>query len=628
MKYDSNWQDTYSNLIATPQKAISRLKSGQRVFIGTGCGEPIELVEEMTKQANRLADIKLIQLFTKGDAPYATERLSESFAVNSFFIGSNIRGMVQQGLGDYTPILMSDIPKLFHSGRLPIDVALIQVTPPNMRGKVSLGISVDVVRSAAENASLVIALVNPNMPWTCGDSLLDIIDLDVLVPTESDILQREISLLDHPIGDKIGKYIAALVPNGATLEFGLGQVPDIGRLPHAVIEHLHDKTDLGIHTEMLTEPVIDLVESGVVTGSRKTTDRGHITCSFCMGSKRLYEFVDDNPAVCFRPTEYVNDPSVIGAQNKMVAINMALEIDLTGQVCSDSVGSKFYSGIGGHVDFHRGASLSRGGRAIIAMPSLNHSGERSRIVSTLQPGSGVTITRGNVHYVVTEFGVAYLHGKSIQERVVALISIAHPRFRNQLMKEAVAAHLIPPDMGRLSERMGGIIGSEIMRSSMLIDDGTQVNFRSIWPTDEPNIRDLVYDLSKETIYYRFMTNQSRFSHEQLQDFVFIDHRRDVAIVGVIPEVNGDRIIAVGRYYLNENTNKAEVAFVIRDGWQNKGIGSFLFKHLTNIAKQNGIAGFTAEVLLNNRRMRSVFNKSGHTVKSQNDGGVYSFSIDF
>jgi len=627
MEYDTDWQEKYQDLIETPSSAISRLKSGQRVFIGTGCGEPVELVEEMTKHANRLADVRLIQLFTKGDAPYATDQLADSFIVNSFFIGSNIRGIVQRGLGDYTPILLSDIPQLFHSGRLPVDVALIQVTPPNLRGKVSLGISVDVVRSAAENASLVIALVNPNMPWTCGDSQLDVNDLDILVPSKADIIQRDITLLDHLVGDRIGKYVAALIPDGATLEFGLGRVPGVGRLPHAVMEHLHDKKELGIHTEMLTEAVIDLVESGVVTGSRKTTDRGRITCSFCMGSKRLYEFIDNNSTVYFRPTEHVNNPSVIGSQNKMVAINIALEIDLTGQVCSDSVGNKFYSGIGGHVVFHRGASQSKGGRAIIVIPSLNQAGERSRIVSTLQPGSGVTITRGNVHYVVTEYGVAYLHGKSIQERVVALISIAHPDFREQLMKEAVAAHLIPPDMGRVSDRMG-IVGGEFMRSSLLLDDGTLVSFRSIWPTDEPNIRDLIYDLSKETIYYRFMGNQARFSHEQLQDFVFIDHRRDVAVVGTIPEVDGDHIIAVGRYYLNENTNKAEVAFVIRDGWQNKRIGSFLFNHLASIAKQNGIAGFTAAVLPKNRRMRTIFNNSGHKVRSTNDNGVYSITIDF
>lgn len=626
MEYDSNWQNKYKDMIESPEKALSRLHSGQRVFIGTGCGEPVKLVEAMTERANQLADVELIQLITKGDAPYADRRLADSFSVNSFFIGSNIRGMIQEGLGDYTPTLMSDIPRLFHSGRLPIDVALIQVTPPDDRGKVSLGISVDLVRSAAENASLVIAQVNPNMPWTHGDSLLDVYDLDLLVPVEAELLEKEENPI-NPISDKIGKYVAALIPNGATVQFGLGRVPGVGRIPQAVMGYLHEKEDLGIHTEMLTDAIVDLVESGVVTGTRKTIDRDRITCSFCMGSRRLYDFVNDNPSVCFRPTEYVNDSSVISKQNKMVAINMALEVDLTGQVCSDSVGGRFYSGIGGQVDFNRGATHSAGGRGIIVMPSVNHTGERSRIVATLQPGSGVVITRGSVHYIVTEYGVAYLHGKSIQERVVALISVAHPDFREQLMEDAVAAHLIPPEMGALGERME-VVGGEFMRSSLLLENGTQIAFRSIWPTDEPKIRDLVYDLSRETIYYRFMSNQQRFSHKQMQDFVFIDHRRNVAVVATLPEAHGDEIIAVGRYYLNENTNKAEVAFVVRDGWQSHGIGTFLFRHLIGIAKRNGIAGFTAEVLQDNRGMQAIFNHSGYKVKSYREAGVCSFAIDF
>lgn len=626
MEYATDWRERYSDMIQTAENAVGKIRPGQRVFIGTGCGEPIDLVEAMTARAGELADVELIQLYTKGNAPYADKRYAGSFAINSFFIGSNVRGMIQEGLGDYTPILLSDIPGLFHSGRLPIDVALIQVTPPDARGKVSLGISVDLVRSAAENASLVIAQVNPNMPWTHGDSLIDIYDLDILVPVESAILERDINPI-NPVSEKIGRYVAALIPNGATVEFGLGRVPGVGRLPQAVMAYLQDKKDLGIHTELLTDGVVDLAKAGVVNGSQKTVDRGRITCSFCMGSKKLYDFVNDNPMVCFRPTEYVNDSNVIGKQKRMVSINMALEVDLTGQVCSDSVGGRFYSGIGGQVDFNRGAARSEGGRAILVMPSVNHTGERSRIVATLQPGSGVVISRGTVHYVVTEYGVAYLHGKSVQDRVIALISIAHPEFREQLMEEAVKAHLVPPEMGKFGERMG-MLGEEFMRSSILLDNGTQVSFRSIRPTDEPNMRDLLYNLSQETIYYRFMSNQQRFSHQQIKDFVFIDHRRDVAIVGTVPEAHGDAIIAVGRYYLNERTNKAEVAFVVRDGWQNQGLGKFLFRHLINIAKRNGIAGFTAEVLRDNRRMQAIFNHSGYKVKSRHEEGVQSFEIDF
>lgn len=626
MEYDGDWQEKYSDMITTSAGALARLRPGQRVFVATGCAEPLALVSAMTDRAGQLADVEIIQLITKGNAPYADKRLADCFTINSFFIGSNVRDMIQEGLGNYTPILMSDVPRLLHSGRLPLDVALIQVTPPDSRGKVSLGISVDIVRSAAENASLVIAQVNPHMPWTHGDSLLDIYDLDLLVPVDAPLIER-LSHPPHEISKKIGREVAALIPDGATIEFGLGRVPGVGRIPQAVMDFLHDKKDLGIHTEMISDSIIKLLESGAVTGARKTIDRGRITTSFCMGTKKLYDYVNDNPLFRFRPTEYVNDSNVIGKQKRMVSINMALEIDLTGQVCSDSVAGRFYSGIGGQVDFNRGAARSDGGRAVITMPSVNRDGSRSRIVTTLEPGSGVVISRGTVHYVVTEYGTAFLHGKSIQERVMALISIAHPDFREQLFQEAVEVRYLRPELAGLGNRFM-VPGEESMRTSFLLDDGTQVSFRSILPTDEPHMRDLLYNLSQETIYYRFMSRQQRFTHRQILDFVYIDHRRDVAIVGTVPEAHGEEIIAVGRYYLNSRNNKAEVAFVVRDGWQNKGIGSFMFRHLIAIAKRNGIAGFTAEVLRDNYRMQAIFNHSGYQVQSRLEDEVYSFVIDF
>ena len=626
MKYDQDWQQKYEDMIATPSHAISNIQAGQRVFIGTGCAEPTLLVAAMTRRAGSLADVELVQLITKGKAPYADKRFAECFTINSFYIGSNVRDMIQEGMGDYTPVLMSDVPGLLNSGMLPLDVALIQVTPPDSRGKVSLGISVDIVRSAADNASLVIAEVNPNMPWTHGNSLMDIYDLDILVPVDEPIIERDSHSL-HPVSEKIAGEVASLVPNGATLQFGLGRVPGVGRVPQAVMQFLHNKKNLGIHTEMISDSIIELIESGAVNGSRKTVDRGRITTSFCMGSKKLYDYIDDNPLFCFRSTEYVNNPTVIGKQKKMVSINMALEIDLTGQVCSDSVGGRFYSGIGGQVDFNRGASFSEHGRAIICMPSTNRDGTRSRIVTTLQPGSGVVVTRGTVHYIVTEYGIAYLHGKSIQERVLTLISIAHPDFREQLFQEALEYKYLRPELSGFGDRLM-VAGEEFMRTSHLLKNGIRVSFRSIRPTDELHMRDLLYDLSQETIYYRFMSRQQRFTHRQIQDFVYIDHRRDVAIVGTVPEAHGEDIIAVGRYYLNEQNNKAEVAFVIRDGWQNQGLGSFMFRHLITIAKRNGIAGFTAEVLRDNRRMQAIFNHSGYKVKSCLEEGVHSFVIDF
>ncbi|MFO7605735.1 MAG: GNAT family N-acetyltransferase [Desulfurivibrionaceae bacterium] len=615
----TDWQDAYSDMLATPGQAAKLIKPGQRVFIGTGCGEPVALVEALTERAHELADVEIIQLLAKGMAPYADRRFSGSFKVNSFFIGTAIRQHIQEGLGDYTPVLLSDIPRLFSSGRLPLDVVLIQVTPPDSRGQVSLGVSVDIVKSAAENGSLVIAQVNPRMPRTLGESFMDIYDLDVLVPVDMEIIERQQSTTTEDTL-KIGEYIAALIEDGSTIEFG------IGRIPHGVIEFLKDKKDLGIHTELLTDSIIPLIESGAVTGRRKTLDRNKIVASFCMGGRKLYDFIDNNPLFSFRPTEYVNDSHVISRHFKMTAINMALEVDLTGQVCADSLGSLFYSGVGGQVDFNRGAARAKDGKAIIALESTARDGEVSRIVTRLTPGAGVVTTRGEAHYVVTEYGVAYLHGKSIQERVMALISIAHPKFREQLLEEAIVAKYLRQEMSEIGGRY--FVGSQEMQTTMLLDNGSQVSFRPVHPTDEHSMRDLLYALSRETLYYRFMTRNTRFSPSQIQNFVYIDHRRDVAIVGTVPEAHGEDIVAVGRYYLNSKTNRAEVAFVIRDDWQNHGIGKFLFKHLVNLAKGSGIAGFDAEVLRDNRRMQTIFNHSGYRVRSKLEDDVYSFQIDF
>lgn len=614
-----DWQEKYADMIATPTEAVRRVRPGQRVFVGTGCAQPQQLVHALTARSGELVDTEIVHLLTLGDAPYAAKELTQSFRVNSFFISSNVRGIIQAGLGDYTPIFLSDIPRLFTSGQLPLDAALIQVSPPDDRGMCSLGISVDIVKSAAENASLVIAEVNPQMPRTRGDSFINVHDIDVLVPVDTPLIEVT---PPAPEGDvrKIGEYVAALIDNGATVELGIGDIPQ------AVMEFLHDKEDLGIHTEMLTDAIIPMVESGVITGERKSLDRGKIVASFCLGTRALYDYIDDNPTFAFHPTEYVNDPYVIGQQYKQVAINVALEVDLTGQVCADSLGTQFYSGIGGQVDFNRGAARSHGGKAIIALPSTARDGSVSRIVPRLSPGAGVVTTRGDVHYVVTEYGVAYLHGKSVQERAIALISVAHPDFRAELVREAIEAKYLRADMADVEGKV--VVGPPEFKTAYVMNDGTQVNFRPIHPTDEPAMKDLFYALSQETMYYRFMSRLSHVPHREIQNFVFVNHRSDVAIVGTLPAPQGEEIIAIGRYYLDEKTNLSEVAFVVRDDWQNHGIGSFLLRHLTTIARRNGISGFTAEVLRANRAMQRVFQKSEFKVTSTPSDDVFSFVIEF
>jgi acyl-CoA hydrolase/GNAT superfamily N-acetyltransferase len=616
--YDANWQTEYLEMVMTPEAAVAEIHPGKRVFIGTGCAQPLQLVKALTARATKLPDTEIVHLLTHGDAPYADKNIAATFRINSFFIAENVRDIIQEGLGDYTPLFLSDIPRLFSSGQLPLDVALVHVTPPDERGMCSLGVSVDIVKSAMENAGLVIAQVNPRMPRTMGDSCVHVHDLDILVPVDEPIIEVHPPKIDETTR-KIGENIAALIDDGSTIEFG------IGRIPQAVVEFLKGKKDLGIHTEMFTDSMIDLIESGAVTGRRKAVDRGHVTASFCMGTQKLYDYIDGNEVFSFYPTEYINDSHVISKHPKMVAINVALEVDLTGQVCSDSLGNRFYSGIGGQVDFNRGASRAPGGRAIIALPSTTHDG-KSRISSQLSPGAGVVTTRGDVHYVVTEYGVAYLHGKSVQERAIALISIAHPDHREELLRAAIDFKYVRPEMQEIEGKI--VVGPPEQKTSMLLDDGTQLNFRPVHPTDMPGMKDLLYALSQETLYYRFMAPMKQFSQEQIQDFVYIDHRSEVAIVGTLPEAHGEEIIAVGRYFLNPKTNRAEVAFVVRDVWQNRGIGRFLLKYLGSVAKRHGISGFTAEVLRDNKPMQAVFNRADGEVASKLRQDVYSYTIDF
>jgi acyl-CoA hydrolase/GNAT superfamily N-acetyltransferase len=617
--FDPDWEQKYAGMIQTADEAVRKLRPGQRVFIGTGCAVPTTLVSALTRRGPELVDTELVHLLTFGEAPYATPEMRRYFRVNSFFIAKNVREVIQEGLGDYTPIHLSDIPRLFDSGQLPLDVALIQVTPPDANGMCSLGVSVDIVKSAAENASLVIAEVNPNMPRTHGNSSLHVYDLDVLVSSQEPL--HEVSPTEpSEEARQIAEHIAALVEDGSTVEFG------IGRIPQALMKLLTHKRDLGIHTEMLTDGIVDLVESGAVTGERKKIDHGKIVASFCLGSRKLYDYIDGNPLFSFHPTEYVNDPSIIRQQPKMVAINTALEIDLTGQVCADSLGEKFYSGVGGQVDFNRGAGKANGGRAIIALPSTARNATVSRIVTHLTEGAGVVTSRAGVHYVVTEHGVAYLHGKSIQERALALISIAHPKFRAQLLREAIQSKFLPADLVDKENKLAG--SPRELRTTMLLKDGTQLFFRAIHPTDEPRIRTLFYNLSQETIYYRFLRTMQAIPRKEILDMTYIDPRTEVAILATVPEAYGEDVVAIGRYYLDPKTNRAEVAFVVQDKWQRRGIGTFMLNHLIKVARRSGISGFTAEVLRSNRPMQAVFNRANCKVRSRLQDDVYHYDLNF
>jgi acyl-CoA hydrolase/GNAT superfamily N-acetyltransferase len=616
---DPDWKSTYAHMVADCREAVARVRPGQRVFVGTGCAVPLALVRALAERGPELPDTEITHLVTFGEAPYAERAMARWFRVNSFFIADNVRNIIREGLGDYTPVFLSDIPRLFHSGQILLDVALIHVSPPDREGMCSLGVSVDIVKSAVENAALVIAQVNPNMPRTRGDSLVHVYDLDVLVPVQDPLVEFPFSPATEE-GARIAESVAALIEDGSTLEIGFGA------LSEDLLRGLAGKHDLGIHTELLTDGIVELIQRGAINGSRKTIDRGLVVASLCMGTRELYDYIDNNPQFSFRPTEYVNDPFVISRHERMVSINMALQIDLTGQVCSDSIGNEFFSGVGGQVDFIRGAARSHGGKSIIVLPATAEEGTETRIVTYLSRGSGVVTTRADVHFVVTEFGVAYLHGKSVQERALALISIAHPEFRDVLIREAIEANYLSSEYKDVEGRI--VVGPRELSTTHVLANGTSVRIRPIHPTDEPQVRHLVHSASHKSLYYRFMREVKQVPRKQLQDFVYIDHRNEMAIVATVPETYGEEIIAIGRYYLDRSTNLAEVAFLIHDRWQHLGLGTFLVNYLTQIARRNGIDGFTAEVLVENKSMQKIFNRSNCKVKTVLNGNVYSYTMLF
>lgn len=423
------WAERLGKKTVTTDEALRVIQSGSRVFIHGAAATPRSLIEALGRRLPDVSGVETVSIHTVGDAPYASPEHGDHVRHRALFIGANVRAAVNAGRADYVPIFLSDIPALFRNGSLPIDVALINLAPPDEHGYCSLGTSVDVAKAAAENARIVIAQINTRMPRTLGDSFIhaDQISLAVLV----DELPHESQ--PEPSTDaerRIGEQIGGLVEDGSTLQLG------IGAIPNAAAAALRDRRDLGVHTELFSDGVVDLVEAGVITGARKTLHRGKIISSFVAGSRKVYDFVHNNPGVELHPIDYTNDTSIIRRNDRMVTINSAIEVDLTGQVCADSIGTLFYSGVGGQMDFMRGAALSRGGKPIIALPSTAKGRTLSRIVPVLQVGAGVVTSRAHVHYVVTEHGVAYLHGRSIRERAQALIAIADPAFREELTRYA------------------------------------------------------------------------------------------------------------------------------------------------------------------------------------------------
>lgn len=430
-----SWNKIYQSRIVTADEAVKNVQSGTRVFLTGNCSVPQKLLAALVKHAPQLTNVEICQALTVGPADYVGPEMEGHLRVNTLFISSNIRKAVQEGRADFTPVLLSEFPLLFKRDILPIDVALVHLSPPDEHGFCSIGIEVGLTKSAAEKARIIIAEVNQQMPRTLGDAFIHVSKLNYIVPVDYPLPEMAMGGDGgSEITEKIACYIAEMIPDGATMQMGIGAIPD------AVLKYLYEKKDLGVHSELFSDGVIELVEAGVLTNARKSLHPGKIIAGFIIGTRKLYEWVDDNPLIELHPTEYVNDPFVIAQNERMVAINSAIEVDLTGQVCADSIGPKLYSGVGGQLDFIYGASRSRGGVPVIALPSTAK--DLSRIVLMLKPGAGVVTSRNHVHYIVTEYGVADLYGKTIRQRAKSLINIAHPRFRDELTYQAKELHYL------------------------------------------------------------------------------------------------------------------------------------------------------------------------------------------
>ncbi len=609
-----DWKRTHASKITTVEKAIKMIPRGRRILIGSGAAEPHELVEGLVAHGGHLADNDIVHLMTLGPAPYVQPGMEHRFRHTAFFIGHNVRAAVAEGRADFMPVFLSEIPALIKSRRVRIDVALIQVSLPDRHGYVSLGVSVDIVRAAVEAADLVLAEVNPKTPRTHGDSFIHVDRIDALVPVDYHLPELPAKAADD-VSTEIARYVASLIPDGATLQLGIGKIPD------AVLAALSNHHDLGVHSEMFSDGVMDLVEAGVITGRKKTLLPGKAVTSFLMGSQKLYDWVDDNPVVEMRPSNFTNDPFNVARNDRMIAVNSALAVDLTGQVAADTLMGNFFSGIGGQVDFIRGAARSHGGKPIIALPSTAK--EASRIQPALEEGAGVVTSRGDVRYVVTEFGIADLWGKNIRQRTMALIEIAHPDFRAELLNAAKGRRYVFADQ----------IASETVypwedARTVQLKTGQTIELRPARLSDEEALQDLFYRLSDESTYRRFMAYKNVHSHSEMQRLVDSDYEHSMALLATLPEGPEEQILAMARYDVDPGTRLADIAFVVQDQWQGCGLGTLLMKRMGEIAKARGVAGFTADVFDSNKPMLMVFHKSGLHVRSETKDSTRHLTLLF
>jgi acyl-CoA hydrolase/GNAT superfamily N-acetyltransferase len=620
MAISTYWADAFIQKRCSAAEAIRRIRSGQRIFIGSACAQPQELVRALSSAAPRLSGLEIVRLLSTETTPLsALADQTRDFALNlrTIYLGSANSELIARHQRFITPMNMSEVPDLFVSKKLPIHAALIQVSPPDDFGWMSMGISVDVTLAAARAADLVIAQVNPQMPRVLGQSFIHVNDVDLIVEHNEELL----SVKDRPSSEtatRIGQLIARLIEDGSTIQIGLDAASQ------ATVLALADKNDLGVHSQFLTDDIMHLYSQGVITNRCKGFNDGKLVASAAIGSRNLYEFLDNNPAVDFRPSDYVNDPFIIARHNRMVSMNIARSMDLTGQVEVEASARTFFAGISGIIDFMRGARRSPGGKAILMLHATTENGEASNIVPVLT-NTNVGVPRADVHYVVTEYGVFNLLGKSLQERAVGMISLAHPKFREELFDAAKKLGLIGPER-TLGEAVRGVYPIKLEETMEI--DGVEIVIRPAKPVDERRIQEHYYSLDKEDVFSRFRHEKTSFSRSDVEIRSHVDYVKDLTLLAVVGEFGFGRVVAVGECMLIEKINMAEVAFSVNKQYQNKGIGRRILRKLADTARERGISGLMAYTSPNNQGMIRMFKSLPYKTKSVFDGEGLMLSCRF
>ena len=603
------WADAYVEKVTTAKEALDHIRPGQRVFVGSTSGEPQYLVQELSKVSTRFTDLEIVRLMSVESGPLtqvAKQTGDQHFKIRSFYLGSASPQRIAKDQRFISPINLSQIPQLFKSGLMPLNAALIQTSPPDDFGWMSLGVSVDCTLTACETADIVICQVNPKMPRVLGRSFIHVNDVDFLVEYEEELLTIE-ALPEMEQANTIAKHISRLIEDGSTIQASLSLTNE------AIMTCLAEKNDIGIHSQYLSDPMMHLFSMGVVTNKKKGYNNGKLVAGSAVGSKLLYEFADDNPSIEFHPSDYVNNPGIIGRHNAMTSLNSAMAVDLTGQVAADALPVNNYTGINGLLDFTRGAAMSPNGKSIIMLTATTDNNQASRIVPKLT--DSVVVPRGDVQFVATEYGVVNLFGKTLQERAMALISIAHPDFRDELFAAAKEMELIEKDR-KFKQAIKGVYPLKYEETIKI--KGIPITFRPAKPVDERSIQEHYYTMNRGDIVSRFFHEKKSFVHDQIDSTYEIDYINDLTIVATIGEIGFEKIIAVGEYFRNTIINMAEVAFSVSREYQGMGIANILQDKLAQAALDNKIKGLIAYTSPQNRGMIRLFNKLPYKVHSEKD----------